>query len=819
MPEFNHIKINGITQSLPFTPNGGGGFDWRKDLDAEKHAIEIKSKFNSSIESFQKKSNTEFVFIQIDSENGFEIDLKPFETGTVRISNARFINLKDINGVEKIIHQVTVYLDKVEIPKFLKKIEDYGNKLKNTIKGNPKNGSLIANIENIKSGSLKSFWQESKFNFPIAEKKIWWEVWINRENNEKVVPIKLVTLLQNNNVEIGSRILQFPEHLVFLVKATTGQLQESILFFEGFSELRKPLETADFFTNLDVEWQGLFLSDLATRINIQKSNISVCLLDSGVTKSNEILEMLIPDRNLETIDPKWSVSDSFRFGHGTQMASTILLGDLSHVFQDTNSISIYHELESVKIIQSSHANDPELYGELTIEAVSNAVVLNPKNKRVVCLAVTSDNTSHNGKPSSWSSAIDNLLFGFDNEPNFTTIALISAGNIQLDDRLSYPLINDESSVQDPSQSFNALTVGAYTEKDIINYTKYPKAELLAKRGDLSPSSRTSSSWDSNEWARKPDFVMEGGNDGLLKNDLLDVESLKLLSIKPVDISGNHLSTFGDTSGATALASKFIAELYYYYPDFWPETIRALTIHSANWTDQMLSNISEESNQKKYREEIIKVISKVGYGVPNLKKAKYSAENSLTMIIERELKPFKLDGSVIKTNEFHLFDLPWPQDVLTEIAEEEVTFTITLSYFIEPNPGNKRYSKSSFYRSHGLRFKMIDSNESLPSFKSRVSKALRDTSYEKEGSENWLFGSEIRDRGCIHKDIWKGSAADLVTRNKIAIHPVGGWWKDRKKLGKYDNKVRYSLIISIDSENQEINLYNEVLNKISINVEI
>lgn len=819
MPELNHIKINGTTQSLPFTPNGGGNFEWRKISDPEAQAIAIKSKFNSAVETFKNNSNTDFVFIQIDSENGFEIDLKKFETGTQRISNAQFVHTTNKDGEEKIIHQVTVYLDKVEIPKFLKKIEDYGDRLKDLPTGNPKNAALVANIQNIKAASLRSFWQESNFDFPADGTTIWWEVWTNRENEEQVLTEDLITTLNNQDVQIGNRILQFPEHFVFLIKGTTTQLQNSILYYDGFSELRKPLETADFFTNLNVEWQELFLNDLASRLDVQQNNISVCLLDTGVTKSNEILELLIPDRNLETNEPAWSVTDSIRSGHGTQMASTILLGDLSHVLQETSALSIYHHLESVKIIQGNHANDPELYGKITLEAVSNAVTINPENKRIVCLAVTSDNTHHHGKPSSWSSAIDKLLFGEENEPNETTIALISAGNIRLDDRLSYPLINEEESVQDPSQAFNALTVGAYTVKDNIDYSNYPSAELLAQRGDLSPSSRTSLSWNSNGWARKPDFVMEGGNDGIFNSGLLDVDSLKLLSIKPIDISGKHLSTFGDTSGATALAAKFIAELYYHYQNYWPETIRALTVHSANWTEQMLINLTNTANQKIYREEMTKVISKVGYGVPNLSRAKYSAENSLTMILEREITPYKLEGSRVKTNEFHLVDLPWPKDVLTQLAEESVQLTITLSYYIEPNPGNKRYSKSNFYCSHGLRFKMIDSNESLRNFKSRVSKELKDETYEKEGSENWFFGNEIRDRGSIHKDIWVGSAADLVTRDKIAIHPIGGWWKDRKKLGKYNNKVRYSLILSIDSQNEEVNLYNEVLNKISIDIEI
>src|SRR5690606_19901913 len=108
-----------------------------------------------------------------------------------------------------------------------------------------------------------------------------------------------------------------------------------------------------------------------------------------------------------------------------------------------------------------------------------------------------------------------------------------------------------------------------------------------------------------------------------------------------------------------------------------------------------------SNQKK------QLLSRVGYGVPNLEKAKYSTENHLTLIAERTLTPYKREGSTVKPNEFHFFELPWPSEVLTELAELDVTLKVTLSYFIEPNPGNKVYANSSTYQSHGLRFGMID----------------------------------------------------------------------------------------------------------------
>jgi len=813
----NHITITGRTETLPYSTYGGGNYQKRTISDKEAQAIRVKNQFREAISSFNNGVDREFVFIEIKSAPGFELDIKKFENvaDSIRITSSRFIEEVAESGVVELVHKIVVYLHKTEIPKFLRKIEAYRTEL--TAKGNPKNQDLIVNIEKIKNATLKSFWQESNYEYPQSNTEVWWELWIDRIATEEHIDTELISILNENEIQVGNRLLTFPEHFVLLIKGTVEQLQNSILYYDGLVELRKPLETAEFFTNLETDWQDTFLDDLHNRTSLVDSQVSICLLDSGITRSHQILNDLIQTRNLETINPSWSATDGFRNGHGTQMASLILFGDLTDTLQNSNNPQILHTLESVKIIHPSQATDPDLYGKVTVEAIASATVLNPDNKRIVCLAVTSKDVFHGGKPSSWSSAVDKIIFGNHDDNNETTLALISSGNLDYDIRLQYPLGNDDHSIKDPAQAFNAITVGSYTMKDQIDLVRFPSAELLAQPGQMSPCNRTSVNWDS-EWARKPDIVMEGGNDGLHNGGILDVDSLKLLAIGPSNVSGAKFTAFGDTSASTALASKFIAELYHSYPELLPETIRALTIHSAIWSNQMLGNrsISDLTSAEKLR-----LIQKVGFGIPSFEKAKHSAENSLTLIMERSLVPYRLEQSRVKSNTFHIVDLPWPKEALLDLAEEEVKLTITLSYFIEPNPGNKRYAKSANYRSHGLRFKMMDSNESLRAFKSRVSRVIREEEdgYVSEGNENWILGRNIRDKGSIHKDIWVGSAADLATRGKIAIHPVSGWWKDRKKLNRFSNSVRYSLVVSIESQNEEVQLYNEVLNQIRVDLDI
>jgi len=209
-----------------------------------------------------------------------------------------------------------------------------------------------------------------------------------------------------------------------------------------------------------------------------------------------------------------------------------------------------------------------------------------------------------------------------------------------------------------------------------------------------------------------------------------------------------------------------------------------------------------------------------YGVPDLNKALYSLNNSLTLIAERTVQPFVLEGSLIKTNELHVFDLPWPEEELSSLAEQTVKLTVTLSYFVEPNPGNRYFSSKFYYQSHGLRFKMKRPLESIDEFKARINKAANNDDIETTGvtqSDNWQIGERIRNTGSIHKDIWIGTGVELASMKNIAVYPVNGWWRLRKKLKRYNESVRYSLLVTIETEALEVDLYTPVENIVSVNV--
>jgi len=171
---------------------------------------------------------------------------------------------------------------------------------------------------------------------------------------------------------------------------------------------------------------------------------------------------------------------------------------------------------------------------------------------------------------------------------------------------------------------------------------------------------------------------------------------------------------------------------------------------------------------------------------------------------------------------HLHRLPWPLHELEELGEEEVEMRVTLSYFIEPNPSARGVKSRYRYESHGLRFDVKRAAESADDFRARINAAARD---EEEGTQsktedpNWVVGTKNRHKGSLHSDIWRGSAADLASRGVIGIYPALGWWKTRTALERFNKATRYSLVVSIDARQLDVDLYTPVANQIGIPVEI
>ncbi len=168
------------------------------------------------------------------------------------------------------------------------------------------------------------------------------------------------------------------------------------------------------------------------------------------------------------------------------------------------------------------------------------------------------------------------------------------------------------------------------------------------------------------------------------------------------------------------------------------------------------------------------------------------------------------------NEMHMHKIPWPKDVLLSLKDKPATLRITLSYFIEPGPGEIGWQDKYRYASCSLRFDVINSNETIEDFHKRINIKMRGDDKKDKGdgsSRNWFLGTKNRDVGSIHSDFCETTAADLADANYVAVYPLIGWWRERNYLGKSNNKIRYSLIISIETPETSTDLYTPIITQI------
>jgi len=685
--------------------------------------------------------------------------------------------------------RATVYVPMRAQQYFLRKIERYRDE--QTRSGRPKNEPLINRIDAIAAGVFSSTFADDLASLPPLGLRVWWEVWL------RLGQIGAFTAIATElGVRVSRESLSFAERDVVLAFGSQESIGRCVVESAGaIAEVRIARDAPSMFLNLRNDEQAEWANDLAGRvISPDGDAVAVCVLDSGITRAHPLILPGLEAGDVHKYDPNWPDGDSPAWhGHGTAMAGLGLYGDLVPLLLGTGRVRLFHRLETVKMLpHDGTPHEPRLYGAITRESATRPEVAQPNRHRVHCMAITSPSGTNRGRPSSWSAAIDQIAYG---DETIRRLIVLAAGNIRDNiNRRSYLTLNDTEQIENPSQAWNALTVGGYTEKDAIVDPTYGGWRAIAPVGGIAPCSRTSVLWD-HRWPIKPEIMLEGGNwaDSGPQVDRPDDLAVLTTHYRPAI---RQFEAFGDTSAAASLGAHLSARVMAHRPAAWPETVRALVVHSAQWTAPMQA----EMNQAHTQLEKGALLRRFGYGVPNLDRAAMSSLNDATVVAEEHLRPLQLVGSLVKTKDMNLHVLPWPREELERIGTTEVQLRVTLSYFVEPNPGERGWQGRYRYPSHSLRFALKRSDDSLAAFRARINKAVVLEEEDRiappdAGDDRWFLG-RIRDVGSVHSDMWTGSAAELLRRNALAVYPIGGWWKEKPQLARYDVDVRYALCISL-----------------------
>lgn len=755
--------------------------------DRQEHATDLQEQYSRAITALTERNpDAEGFYLKftVPPTQGHIVDNLENQKKQIEVLSVRSLD----DGATA----ATVFVPEAHQNFFPTKFDAY--RTKDTRTGRPKNNDLIARIDTIEPAQFQDLFVGNVL--PGDDQLADWELWIRKERFAHLANLGLAPDKDN--------LLLFPERVVTIFTGTRPDIEQLVANTDAIAEIRVNSVPAPFILDVPNDVQGSVANNLLSRTTFTAAaNPIICLLDTGVNRGHPLLENAIKQEHSEAFNAAWGGNDTH--GHGTGMAGLCLFGDISDLIDTPEPIDIKYRVQSMKIL-GPQANDARSYGIITGDSINKADISAPTAQKVICMAVTSDEPI-DGKPSSWSSKIDQLCFGKD---DLRRLFIISAGNFRgIINPANYPDENDNSPVENPAQAWNALVVGAYTKKIAI----LPNAGLsvMAPEGGLSPRSRTSIGW-SRQWPIRPDIVLEGGNFAHDGQNEQEAPQLKLVTTNN-NIAEALFCSSGDTSGASALATRMAAMLMARYPNYWPETIRALIIHSADWTEAM-KNQAGGVQTKQSRNVLLR---RFGYGLPDFDRAAASADNDVSLVIEDVLQPFRLDAGSGKNNQMALHRLPWPRAELQAAGGTIVRIKITLSYFIEPNPG-KAWSRKHAYQSHALRFAFKRATETFEAFRARVNAAIE---AEESGSSNvgdgWLLGS-LRNSGSLHSDTWEVTAAELAEMDAFGIYPIGGWWKNNPKLGKVTSVARYAAIVSIKAP-ANLSIYTPIDTLLKQHIEI
>lgn len=803
-----HLRVERFATEAPYKRppgGGGGGKDYGRTYDQHAEALkrDAAAAWATADGLLSHRQDAEGVagaYLAFETAVDASLPDLEWKTPGVRLATAQRDSEGRVVGAIFVPDEARDFLDE--------KLTEYGRDRAEK-SGEPRHKGRFVSLERLAAARLETLWVDKR-PIPAGPDPEWWECWCwpDRVQNLEVKAEAL-------NLPVSGDRLSFPERLLVFVHANAQAMARLVSSTDAVAELRLGRDTAAHFVSEPRADQDGWVASMAERLaDTRGANApSVCLLDTGVNRAHPLLEPILAAADLYAVNPDWGTED--HDGHGTELAGLAAYGDLTVPIQSMDPIPLEISLESVKLVPPAPfpGTAPSNYGLFTLQAVAHPEIASPERPRVFCLAIGHDGVT-GPNASSWSAAIDQSAYGTeasDDPDRRRRLFVIAAGNVpdglKLDDLEDW----DTHEVEDPGQSWNALTIGGVTQKADLTEANYNGWACAVGVDELSPYSKVSAAWNHGVSPMKPELVVEAGNRGVdpADNGLISgIPSVSLLTTGS-DVTNAPLAVSWATSAAAAQIAGVAARLHADNDEYWPETVRALLVHSAKWTAPMRAVFDAAATKGEKR----KIARRFGYGVPSLDRARHSTASSLGLVSQAILQPYaKVKGAATQMNAHHIYQLPWPKVGLEALAEHVVRLRVTLSYFVDPNPSADAPLSPSRYRSFGLRFDLRRKGESIEAFQSRLSDAADAAPDDLDLAENdtdRLFGPKTVSAGSLHSDEWSCTAADLIDRDCIAVFPVGGWWKQSTKAEIANQLARYSLVVTMDAGDAEQDLYSEV----------
>ncbi|MFM2375467.1 MAG: hypothetical protein RLZZ165_564, partial [Bacteroidota bacterium] len=317
----------------------------------------------------------------------------------------------------------------------------------------------------------------------------------------------------------------------------------------------------------------------------------------------------------------------------------------------------------------------------------------------------------------------------------------------------------------------------------------------------SPFSRTGPSiWN----VVKPDVVEIGGDLSRSRDaNPLTIGKRKETSLElprrtdggiPVDISEVG------TSFSAPVVAHLAAILQTLLPDESSLLYRGLIAQSAQWPQWRLSP-----------DEYFNNFSHFGFGLPNLERATRNSENRITF--------YSRGRKAIRSKEIHFFEIPIPEEIRSIGSEYDILIEVTLSYCAKPRRTRRNARK---YLSTWVEWVSSKLDESMETFVNRESIVEEKTEVRRAEEIPWMLrerddwgqvGGIKRNIGTLQKDWATVKSHQLEESFSIAVRGRQGW----DTTDTYP--AYYSLIVSMEATNAEIQLYNRIRTEVEVRSQI
>lgn len=510
------------------------------------------------------------------------------------------------------------------------------------------------------------------------------------------------------------------------------------------------------------------------------------VIDSGIMEGNKYISPAIIQGNSKSyVEGDVSTADYVKNGgHGTRVAGAILYPYGISSVEQPYQLPCF--VRNLRVLDKNNTLTHKLPAELMKEIVEDN-----EDCKIFNLSINSNVASRLKHMSSWAATIDSLI------NSNKVIFLISTGNITKDDirhylanELNYPDYLDEPfcRIANPAQSSFAITVGS------VNHASFEDEDSLSlgNEDEVSPFSRIGTGI----WGMiKPDVVEYGGGLTVSKTGNI-VSGKEAISPELIRSTLNGGSAVGNdivgTSFATPKVSHIVAQLLKLYPDEDVNLLRALVVQGARLPNNFFENPTSKS------------IRHFGYGIPSLERVTKNTNQRVTFYNVGE----------IRAEEGHIYSLNIPEFLRSPVEEYDILIEVTLSYTTRVR---RTRQKTKSYLSSWLDWTSSKVGESFEDFRDYVLKEIEedDTTYDRDvrnGMSGWNWKIKSDSRGSVdgisrtnstvQKDWTIIKSHELPNDISFAVRGHKGWDKE-------NGEISYSLVVSIEVLNSNLEIYEAI----------